>query len=87
MNKRFVLFNLREAKEELERMIRELEDDPKYDDADFVVAMSHLYHHLNTAWNARDSSESEAVECSQQNFDRWRQFPSAEEVLLDESKS
>jgi hypothetical protein len=82
MNRDYVLFNLREARSELERTIREIETDTEYGHGDFVVAMGHIYHHVNTAWNARDSSEREARECSQQDFDRWRQFPSREELFL-----
>jgi hypothetical protein len=37
--------------------------------------MEHLYHHVNTAWNARDSSAERADACSQEDFDCWRQFP------------
>lgn len=82
MNRNYVLFNLREAMSELERTIRGIETDAAFGHGDFVVAMSHLYHHLNTAWNARESSDDEVRECSQQNFDKWRQFPGADEIPL-----
>jgi len=42
MNNRAVLFHLREAKEELDRTIAELETTPDYDAEGFRVAMSHL---------------------------------------------
>jgi hypothetical protein len=82
MNRDYVLFNLREAKEELERTIHEMQDNPEYDYGEFVVAMSHLYHHLNTAWNAQNSTTSQAEGCSQEDFDRWRQFPDPVDLLL-----
>ena len=82
MNKDYILINLREAKEELERTISEIENDPEYGHGDYVTAISHLYHHINTAWNARDASERDADECTQENFDEWRKFPDEEEVLL-----
>lgn len=75
MNKEWVLWNLKEAQEELIRTIADLESDASYDVPEFSVAMSHLYHHLNTAWNSRDVSEEVARDCSQENFDRWRQMP------------
>ena len=83
MNHNYILFNLREATEELERTIREIEANPDYDVGEMTVAFSHLYHHINTAWNARNASQEEAEECSEDNFRAWRAFPSAEELLLD----
>ena len=75
MNKDYVLFHLGEAKEELDRTILEFRDDSEYDDVEFLVAMGHLYHHLNTAWNARDVSPDRAEECSEEDFQSWRQMP------------
>ena len=51
MNREWVLFQLREGQEELNRTIAEIAADPDYDVGEFIVAMQHLYHHLNTAWN------------------------------------
>jgi len=48
MNRDWVLFNLREAEEEIRRTIADIETTPDYDYGEFVVAMSHAYHHLNT---------------------------------------
>lgn len=75
LNKEYILFHLREAKEELDRTILDLERDPEYDFGEFSVAIQHLYHHVNTAWNAREVSVAEAEECSEENFYRWRLFP------------
>jgi hypothetical protein len=82
VNRDYVLYNLREAQEELERTIRELEKDSDYDFGEFVVAMSHLYLHINTAWNARDATKSQAEKCSEADFDKWRRFPDPQELLL-----
>ena len=73
MKKKYVLYNLKEAREELDRTISDIQEDPDY--GDFVVAIQHLYHHINTAWNARDASEDETEQCSQENFKKWSQFP------------
>jgi len=75
MNRDHILFHLHEAQEELERMITKIEVESKYDFGEFVVAMSHLYHHINTAWNGRDVSSQRAVKCNKEDFARWRQFP------------
>ncbi|HEY3124248.1 MAG TPA: hypothetical protein VGK70_09320 [Thermoanaerobaculia bacterium] len=75
MNREFVLFNLREALEELERTIKEIETDPEYEEGDFMPAMTHLYHHVNTAWNARDASQEKAEAGNEEDFVAWNQFP------------
>jgi hypothetical protein len=75
MNRDWVLFNLREAQEELRRMIAEIEETPDYDLGEFVVAMGHAYHHLNIAWNSRDEPQRTVEACSEADFQRWRQFP------------
>ena len=75
MNKEWVLFHLKEALEEIENTIKEIESEPEYDNPEFSVAMAHLYHHVNTAWNSRQSSEKEGEESSESNFSKWRQFP------------
>jgi hypothetical protein len=76
MNNDYVLFNLQEAQKGLERMIRALRERTDYDSGEFVVAMTHVYHHLNTAWNARHVSRERAEACSEEDFRLWRQFPS-----------
>ena len=43
MNTDFLLFNLREAQEEIEKTIRDLETDSDYREPEFSVAMMHLY--------------------------------------------
>jgi hypothetical protein len=80
MNRQLVISNLREAAEELAGTIRELETTPDYGYGEFSVAMRHLYHHLNTAWNARDASAERAAMCSEEDFNAWRKFP--EDLLL-----
>lgn len=76
-----MLFNLREVAEELSRMISEIESTPDYDHADFAIAMQHLYHHMNTAWNGRNASADRARLCSEDDFNAWRQFPKDLDVV------
>ena len=75
MNKDYILFHLGETREALDQLITALRSDPDYEFGNFSVDMSHLYHHLNTAWNARDASKAQAEACSESDFMRWRQFP------------
>src|ERR1041385_6177530 len=83
MNKRVILFHLKEAKEELDRTIEEIGKGGEYDVPEFRVAMSQWYHHLNTAWNGREMSDEAFGEGSQVEFDLFRKFPSNEEMMLD----
>ncbi len=86
MNKRVILFHLREAAHELQRTIKDVESDAEFDVEDLEVGMGHLYHHLNTAWNGRDQTDQQFRKCSTEDFERFRRFPKAEEfVYLDES--
>jgi hypothetical protein len=64
LNKEWVLWNLREAKEELDRTIAEIDATPGYDSGPFCVRLTEIYEHLNTAWNSREVSDAEARECS-----------------------
>ena len=75
MNKPYVLWNLKEAREALDQLVADIEADADYDYGEFRVDMEHLYHHINIAWNARDAAAEITDVCSQEDFDRWRQFP------------
>ena len=75
MNREFVLFNLREAVDELSRTVREIEADPEYGSGEFLVAMQHTYHHLNSAWNGQDLSELKAMNPTDASWDRLGEFP------------
>jgi hypothetical protein len=75
MNRDFVPFNLREAEQALSGTIKEIESDAAYGHFELSIEMAHLYHHLNTAWNARESSEERARVCSQEDYEQWSRFP------------
>ena len=75
MNKPYVLWNLGEAREAIDQLIADMQSNPDYEYGEFRVDMEHLYHHINTAWNARDASTEITDACAQEDFDRWRQFP------------
>ena len=75
MNKDWVLFHLQETKEELDRTILEIKSDPEFDNPTFYVAIQHMYHHLNTAWNSQDETPERTYQGSEKDFHDWRQFP------------
>jgi hypothetical protein len=71
----YIMWNLRESIETLERIVRDMDADTDYGVAEFCAAMSHVYGHINTAWNARHTSEEAVEHCSEEDFRLWRQFP------------
>ncbi len=76
MNKQAILAHLKEAKQELDETITEIEQDDDFDPDGYYVSFQHVYHHLNTAWNSRNESDSRIEECTEEDFMRWRKFPS-----------
>jgi len=75
MNREQVLFHLQEAEEELSGTIAAMRDDLEYDFGEFLVAMQHLYHHLNTAWNSRDATPEQVANATDEDFNKWGRFP------------
>jgi hypothetical protein len=82
MNRDAVLVHLRKAKEQLDRAITEIEKDKSYDADDFLPAMSHIYHHLNTAWNGKDTPAKDYADNSRHKYHDWRKFPPNDDLLL-----
>ncbi len=75
MNTQWVLFHLQEALDELSRTVRELDKDAELGEEELQVALTHVSHHLNTAWNSRAKTDAETAEASETDFHRWRAFP------------
>jgi hypothetical protein len=74
VNRELVLHNLAEAHEALSRMLEAARQDPEWGVGELVAQMPHLYHHINTAWNARDSTNA-VGQASHTEFRRWSTFP------------
>jgi hypothetical protein len=76
MNKDYIIFNLRAVVEKLEQTIKGLDEDPQYGERKFMAAMKDAYRHMNTAWNARKCTEQAVQQCTMEDAEQWRQFPS-----------
>jgi hypothetical protein len=76
MNKDYIIFNLRAAMEKLEQTVKGMQEDQKYGERKLMGAMKYVYRHMNTAWNARKCTEQAAQQCTMEDAERWRQFPS-----------
>jgi hypothetical protein len=75
MNKRHIVNNLAEAADELNRTVAELRSSRRITEDRLYVALQHLYHHINFAWNGRHSSASRSKACSARDFRAWGQYP------------
>jgi hypothetical protein len=84
MNTEYILFNLREALDELQTTIEGIEQDQEYDEGQFYVEMQHVYHHLNHAWNARHKETKASFDGTETDFNKWRQFPSDMDLKANE---
>jgi len=82
MNREIVLLQLKEAKEAIDNTIAEIEEDVDYCDEELRVNVSHIYTHLNTAWNCREIDSKVFEKCTTENFNKWRKFPKESEVSL-----
>ena len=82
MNTEFVLLNLREAHEALAGIIRDIESQPDYGYGNYIIDMTHVYHHVNTAWNIQNVDQETAKNCNKKNFFKWRQFPKEDDIYL-----
>lgn len=63
------LYELEDAKEHLESLIKDIQTDPEYDENVLRIDLGHVYSHLNRAWQrqklARDFSDEEWTAASQ----------------------
>lgn len=81
LNKDYIKWQLQEASEQISNLIEEMGKDSDWGIGDYAVDMRHLYHHVNSAWNARYASEQEAADCTATEFERWRQYPNDLEIF------
>ncbi len=82
MNKEWIAFHLDEAAEQLRETVKRLSSESDYSDGDFLVEISHAYHHINTAWNSRDASPDAVANYTDADYDEWQKMPSADELMM-----
>lgn len=75
LNKQVIRYNLEEAEEEIAVMLERLRRPDEYGEASFHASMQHLYHHLNTAWNARREPPEAVAQASPVQLEAWNRFP------------
>jgi hypothetical protein len=75
LNRKLILYNVSEAREELERIEALAKGDEKLVEEHLAVMFEHAYHHLNCAWNARRVPMSRYRHLTNEDFNAWGQFP------------
>lgn len=76
MNWKIVLWNIAEAREELQRLEKAIEAAGQERSQEFLeVGLGHAYHHLNFAWRARHWTIARYRAITQLEFDSFGQFP------------
>ena len=81
MHKDWVLYHLEEAADALQKLISDASSDPEYGEEELAVDMQHLYHHINTAWNARNTVPTDVEPGTDRLFNEWSKFPSDLEMM------
>jgi hypothetical protein len=74
LNVALLLYNVRDAREQLEVIEKALAAGTADEDG-LQVWFDHAFHHLNFAWNARHSSSKRHSGLTDEDFNRWSKFP------------
>ena len=76
MNTKFITYNFQEIQEEVELVLRQMQTGQKGASHEkFYSSVQHIYHHLNIAWNARNSGEDTVFDLDDPRMDEWKEFP------------
>lgn len=75
LNWKIVLYNVREAREQLEEIENYIAQQKTLSEAELHIKLEHAYHHLNFAWNIRRKSSKSYAELSDEDFNEWSKFP------------
>ncbi len=65
------LYELEDAKEHLESLISDMQQDSTYSEEQFKIDLGHVYAHLNRAWNTRNDESG----ATKENWDTVSKFP------------
>ena len=75
MNWEIILYNLKEAREQIEEIEKLVAKENSPSESEFQIKLEHCYHHLNFAWNIRHSSTDDYRNLSDKDFNKWSKFP------------
>lgn len=86
MNWKIIASNLREAREQLEEIEKQIEKKDYPAEVELQLLLEHAYHHLNCAWNIRRIKTKEYANLTDDDFNRWGQFPKDIEIFKIKKK-
>ena len=74
MKNSYVQINLQEAKMQLDEIFDQFES---LDEVEFMISMTHLYHHLNTAYNCKSLDEDYCFSKTEEDdfYNKMGKFP------------
>ena len=75
LNWRIIESNIREAREELEKLESQIAKVRKPTEFELEFTLRHAYHHLNSAWNVRHTETSKYRHMTEYDFKNWGKFP------------
>jgi hypothetical protein len=67
--------NIKDALKEMQKLDRQISSGDMPDEVEFQIAMQHIYHHLNFAWNIRHEPIENYVGMTKDQFNLWGKFP------------
>ena len=68
-----LLYELADAQEGLQSLLREISEEKDFDETDFRIHMAHIYAHLNRAWNGRNATQAQHDD--EALWEKWASFP------------
>ena len=80
LNWPIIAADLREAREQLERLEQAAARPGTMSEGQLLVALSHAYHHLNFAWHIRRQPTSRYRNLAARDFNRWARIPKEVEI-------
>jgi hypothetical protein len=66
---------LDDAREHLVDLLREMTEDPAFDEGDLRIRLGHVFSHLNRAWNTRNATSPQVTDPSPEQWEAWSRFP------------
>ena len=75
MNVKYIRYNMEEALDEIENIMNQLKRGDGYSHAEFSSSIQHLYHHINIAWNSRETTWEETEQASEEQLRKWGEYP------------
>jgi hypothetical protein len=75
LNWRIILYDITEAREQLEEIERRVKNGKAPREGEFQVLLEHAYHHLNFAWNTRHAQTKRYSHLTDEDFNEWSKFP------------